>query len=263
MTIQSDKKLQNLLYHWSPNVVATTKWLAQMHISRILVSEYKKGGWVSPVGHGAFRRSQDTIEWQGALHALQFQLGLNVHIGAKTALELGGLAHYMPLGHRDIDILKSPKTKVPKWFSAYHWAEQIRVVECSILPPGIGIEDESLEGLNIRVSSRERAALELLLLAPRLYSFDEIPLIFSSLGSLRGDLLNELLCLCSSEKVKRLLLYFGEKQNHAWYKNIDQQKVKTGTSLLKIIPRDGKYISRYKISIPREYLIENKHDIKF
>ncbi len=61
-------------------------------------------------------------------------------------------------------------------------------------------------------------------MAPTLYDFDEVRIIMESLGTLRAEILTELLQLCSSEKAKRLLLYFGDVQEHAWRKHIDRQQ---------------------------------------
>lgn len=257
------KKLQNLLAQWPTGTIATTKWLSTLGISRILTHEYKKKGWMKAFAQGAFYKPQDKIEWYGALYALQYQLGIDVYVGAKTALELSGLAHYIPMGRSKIDIFKLPHETVPRWFINHEWDENVRVIECSILPPQMGIEDITVEGINIKISTRERATIELLYLTPRLYSFDEVPLLMNSLGSLRGNALNGLLINCTSEKVKRLMLYFGEKQKHAWYKDIDQKKLVCGKTTLKIAPRDGKYISKYAISIPKEYVIDDDQEIKF
>jgi hypothetical protein len=76
------------------------------------------------------------------------------------------------------------------------------------------------------------------------------------------DHLNELLLKCSSEKVKRLILYFGEKQGHHWYNSI-RETIEIGTTPLKISPQNGKYIAKYNISIPPEYIIKNESEIKF
>jgi hypothetical protein len=116
---------------------------------------------------------------------------------------------------------------------------------------------------NIQISSRERATLELLCLTPRLYSFEETQIIMESLGTLRGDVLTILLSACTSEKAKRLLLYFGELQNHAWRSKIDETQCKISKSLLKITSQNGKYNAKYNLFLPQEYVIENDRDIKF
>lgn len=263
MKIQEQRILQDLLAKWTSGTIATTKWLAENKVSRMLANSYKKSGWISSFGHGAFFRPHEKIEWPGALHALQDQLDLKIHVGGKTALEQHGFSHYIAIGQNTIDLLKMPSTNIPKWFLSHNWQEKVRITECSILPPAMGIEDMLIGNINIKLSCRERAAIELVYLAPRLYSFDEIPLILESLGSLRGDVINELLLNCSSEKAKRLMLYFGEVQKHPWYKKIDQTKLKIGSTTLKIASNNGKYIPKYNISIPKDYDVKDESEIKF
>lgn len=256
-------KLQNLLQAWLPGSVATTKWLESLGISRQLINAYKTRGWVNLLQPGAYFRPQDKIEWFGGLHALQFQLGLDIHVGGKTALELEGLAHNIPMGHQTVDLLIAPRTLIPRWFSQHQWPERVRVVENSALPTKIEIQEASMGNFNIQVSSRERAALELLCLTPRLYSFEETRIIMESLGTLRANVLTKLLSKCTSEKTKRLLLYFGEQQNHAWRSKIDVRKCKIGTTLLKIASQNGKYNSKYNLFLPQEYVIQDDNNSQF
>ena len=76
----NEYKLQNLLEIWPFGAIATTKWLETLSISRKLANKYKSNGWLKSFAQGAYCRPQDKIEWHGALYALQFQLGMNVHI---------------------------------------------------------------------------------------------------------------------------------------------------------------------------------------
>ncbi len=134
MTIQKKYKLRKLLESWPQGIVATTKWLQSLGISRGLVNKYKTNGWVASFGNGAYYRPQDKIEWFGALHSLQYQLNLPIHVGGKTALELQGHGHFVTLGRPAIDLLKAPKTKIPKWFSNHKWSEDVQTIQSSLLP---------------------------------------------------------------------------------------------------------------------------------
>jgi len=75
------------------------------------------------------------------------------------------------MGQQTIDLLIAPRTLIPCWFSRHQWQEHVRITENSALPPGIELQKTSMGNFNIQVSSREREALELLCLTPRLYSF--------------------------------------------------------------------------------------------
>jgi hypothetical protein len=149
--------LVKCLQNWLHGTVATSKWLKMCGISHELMSRYQKSNWVKSIGYGAFIRLEEEVEWFGGLHALQFQLGLDVHIGGKSALEMHGLSHYLPLGQPTLDILKRPKTIIPKWFIKHPWPENIRVVEYNFLSSGLGIIDKTIGNIPIKVSSRERS----------------------------------------------------------------------------------------------------------
>ncbi|MDP2194302.1 MAG: type IV toxin-antitoxin system AbiEi family antitoxin domain-containing protein [Alphaproteobacteria bacterium] len=263
MTMHTNKKLQSLLELLPKGIVATSKWLAQLNISSGLVNQYKQSGWIKQFGHGAFSRSHDNIPWYGALHSLQFQLNLSIHLGGKSAIEYHGLSHYVSMGRPTVTLLKSPKTVLPKWFTDYQWPEILKITECGLFQNTYGIEIYQMDNIDLKISNRERAALELLYLTPRLYSFDEVPLIMESFASLREDVLVNLLNQCNSEKVKRLMLYFGEIYNFSWYRNLDLRKMTVGSSLLKIVPKNGKFIPQYNMFVPHEYRVESDTEIKF
>jgi hypothetical protein len=263
MSIQIENKLQNLLQAWPQGVVATPKWLASNGISRGLVEKYKASGWVASLDAGAYYKPQDRVEWYGALYSLQYQLNLPIHVGGKSALELHGHGHFVTLGRPKVDLFKSKKTHIPKWYSRHEWYENVRIMQSSLLPANVGLEEIMIQNISVQGSSRERATLELLHMAPILYGFEEVCLILESLGTLRPDVLTELMQLCSSEKAKRLLLYFGEVQGHTWRKHLDEQKIKKSSYLLKIINKGGQYNAKYNLFIPREYVINNEQEIRF
>lgn len=261
--IHLEHKLRELLAVWPQGVPATTKWLESMDISRTLAHKYKASGWLVSAGHGAYLKASDTLEWFGALHALQSQLFLSIHIGGKTALELQGHAHFVTMSCPTIDLLLTSDKKVPKWFNQHKWNEDIRIIRNQLLPASVGLKETMIGNIVLNISTRERAALELLYLAPKIYDYDEVRILIESLGTLQPELLTKLLNLCSSEKVKRLLLYFGEKQGHSWRKYIDKEKILNSSYTLNIINKGGYYDSKYNVFIPREYVIKNEQDIKF
>ncbi len=263
MSIRYENKLQKLLQSWPEGIVATTKWFASKGISRSLVEKYKASGWIASVDSGAYYKPQDTIEWFGALHALQTQFNLPIHVGGKSALELQGHGHFVTLGRPTVDLLKAPKAHIPKWFSRHEWPEEVKIFQSGLFPKDVGLEALMIQNISVRGSSRERATLELLHLAPTLYDFEEVRIIIESLGTLRPEVLTELLQKCSSEKVKRLLLYFGDVQAHTWRKHIDETKIKMSSSLLKIVNKGGHYNAKYNLFLPREYVIKNAQDIQF
>ena len=71
------------------------------------------------------------------------------------------------------------------------------------------------------------------------------------LNNLRPALVQSLLEACQSVKVKRLFLYLAEKSNHDWFTYLDLSKIDLGSGKRSIV-KDGVYISRYQITVPKE-----------
>ena len=120
---------------------------------------------------------------------------------------------------------------LPKWFRDQNWSKQTTLVRTNLFPEDFkeGFSETELDGFNIRVSSKERAIMELLYLIPKKQTWEEANLIFENLTTLRPKLIQSLLENCSSIRVKRLFLFFAEKHNHQWFQKIDLKNVDLGT----------------------------------
>jgi hypothetical protein len=93
-------KLNNLLVNWPDGAVYTSTWLGSQGFSPSLIRGYRQHNWLQSIGRGAFVKVGDRLDWVGAVWALQHQLGLSIHAGGKTALELAGYAHFLPCCNR-------------------------------------------------------------------------------------------------------------------------------------------------------------------
>jgi len=102
---------------------------------------------------------------------------------------------------------------------------------------------------SIRLSSPERAALEMAELVPREQSFEGAQLLMEGLTALRPDLVQKLLQSCKSVKAKRLFLYLAEKCGHAWLNKLDLSKVRLGSGK-RLIVSGGRYNPKYRITVP-------------
>lgn len=54
-------KLKNLLQLWPVGTIAIQNWFTKVGISRFLLRQYVKSGWVKSVGSGAVIRSQGSL----------------------------------------------------------------------------------------------------------------------------------------------------------------------------------------------------------
>ena len=241
----------NLLSNHVPGTVLLASWLEKRGISRDLQQYYLKSGWLESYGFGAFKRPNENIQWTGALNSIQRQTDLSVHIGGLTSISLQGLSHYVRLEKEPIYLFSPQYVKLPKWFFNQEWSKQIIHVKTKFLPANSALFDYSQDGKKLQISSPERSILECLYQTPDRFDMVECYQILEGLANLRPKILQELLENCSSIKVKRLFLYMASKANHQWLDFVDQSKIELGTGD-RVIAKGGVYISKYKISIPKE-----------
>lgn len=251
MTTQRETYLKILFKVLQPGCVVTADWLESFGISRNLQKYYLKSGWLESIGRGAYKKPGDTVEWQGALNALQKQTETKVHVGGLSALELQGFSHYFRMHNESLQLFSPLKTKPPKWFADYNWKQDVKHYQSSFLPPQCGIKAIEQNQMLIDISTPERAIMECLYLAPQKIDLVECYHLIEGLVNLKPKLLNELLSNCSSVKVKRLFLYLAEKANHQWFQFLNADKIGIGTGN-RMLEEKGVYIAKYFISVPKE-----------
>ena len=246
--------INNLLREWPKNTVAVYAWLGGHGVYRQLAGTYIKSGWIERIGQGAFKRAGENVDWSGGLYALQSQLGMSVHPAGKTALQLQGNAHYLPasLKQEKIVLFGSKNEKLPTWFKGCKWGVDVRYAMTGLFEkaPALGLTVYNTGNYEIKVSSPERAALELCYDVPIRESFDELDQIMSGLTTLRPRITQELLEKCGSIKAKRIFMYLAEKHDHAWVDRLDTKRVDFGTGK-RALCHSGRYDSKYKIIVPR------------
>ncbi|MBI2825763.1 MAG: type IV toxin-antitoxin system AbiEi family antitoxin domain-containing protein [Planctomycetia bacterium] len=71
------------------------------------------------------------------------------------------------------------------------------------------------------------------------------------LGSLRPDLVRDLLTACTSVKAKRLFLYMAEKANHQWLRFVDTSSLDLGKGE-RSLSKGGFYVAKYHLVVPSE-----------
>ena len=251
MSITTDKKLKNLLENWPSGLVATSPWFKEFSISGQLAQRYLKSGWIVSLGRGAYKKTNDEINWYGGLASLQQQLLLNVHLGGSTALSIHGYSHYIRFGKERVFIFSPLNQKKTKWFINYDWNNPISFIRSSFLPEDLAIKAYEFNGMNIKSSSPERAILECLYLTPKSFDLLECYQIMEMMNNLRPKLVQELLETCQSIKVKRLFLYMADKAKLPIVKHLKLNKIDLGKGD-RVIVKNGVYNSKYKISLPKE-----------
>lgn len=252
MASENQSKLNYLLTAWPQTTVAVSRWLKAQGAYQQLVHAYQKSGWIQRIGQGAYVRAGDTVEWTGGLHALQEQLRLPIHAGAKTALQMQGHAHFLAIGKGGTaSLFGNSGTRLPAWFRHYDWGVELRYFTTRLFAddPNAGLTKKELTTYAVTVSAPERAMMEVLYLVPAKESFEEADLLMEGLTTLRPRLVQSLLEQCCSVKVKRLFMFLAEACNHAWVKKLDLSKVDFGKGKRMVI-KGGRLDTKYNITVP-------------
>ncbi len=252
MASENGSKINRLLRIWPHGAVAVLRWLQQQGIYQQLVHAYEKSAWIRRIGQGAYVRVGDTIHWTGGLYAMQAQMGLLVHVGGKTALEMQGYAHYLPFGKGAVVALfGTPGTRLPVWFRQYDWGVELRYITTRLFDDAMdaGLTQKDLGSYAVTISTPERAIMEVMYSLPRDASFEEVALLMEGLTTLRPRMLQGLLEQCRSVKVKRLFMYLAEDCHHAWVQKLDVSKVNMGKGK-RMLVKGGRFNAKYNLTVP-------------
>ena len=252
MPLVQGTKINRLLQQWPRGTVATNPWMESQGVSSDLARWYVRAGWLTRIGPGAYAQAGDTIDWIGGLFALQAQLCMTVHAGAKSALELQGRAHYVPLGSRKRVILISdiPET-LPTWFRRRPWEAQIEHHSLKLferMPPE-SLRQIDCGSFKIAASSPERAIMEEMRLATTNDDIEHSIQILENLVTLRPNIVQRLLEACTSIKVKRLFLWGAERIGHTWFKMLAPGNVDLGSGKRQLY-KGGAFDPKYRITVP-------------
>lgn len=250
MNSQKGNKLNRLLQALPAGCIAISLWLRKKGIYRQLADVYCKSGWLRKIGHGAYARESDDVSWTGGLYAIQQQMDLPIHVGAKTALQRKGLAHFLPIGGGTIFLLGTPSVRLPKWFTKYDWGVNIHYSTSQLFGSGteLGLTKEDIGQYAITISSPERAIMEVLHFVPKEESFESARHLMEGLTTLRPTLVQELLEKCQSVKVVRLFLFLAEECGHDWINDLVTSRMDLGKGK-RVIVKDGRLDPIYKITV--------------
>lgn len=240
--------LKQLLYESSPNKIFVSSWLEQQGIDRRSTYAYRKNGWIRPLGRGAFVKKGTIPMFDSAVEALQTQLLLPVHLGGKSALsQRHNIDHFLRFKKIKGELFAPNKTVIPLWFKKT-FKDEYNLVLSDFLPNELGIEIMEQADCKIKISSPERAFLELLYSVPQKTSTKEAYQLLELLPTLRPKLLHELLSQCKSIKVNRLFLYLASELKPDWLDPIDINQINLGTGV-RTIDKLGVYNKEYNLVV--------------
>ncbi len=233
-------------------LVVNRKWLKIKGFERTAVDYFVRAGKLERVGHGAYRRPGPPLKWEHLVYSLQ-ELGSPVRVGGRTALDLQGMAHYLPVGNMQTVELYGVN-KLPGWLSELQSPFKLvaegmggvdKLPAYSLTTRPFGHWDWLL-----RLSTVELALFELLEKIQDESGFSLADKYFESAATLRPKLLNSLLRGCRQIKTKRLFLWFSDRHSHAWRSKVRTNNVDLGHGK-RMIVKGGALDKTYSITVPR------------
>lgn len=245
-------KINQLFQVVPPNALIFSAWMAERGVSRAEQSSYVRTGWLEKLAHGVYYRKGSKPTLYDAISSYNNQLKKQCFVGASTALDLRGFSHFVAMGKPTAYIFTQTPHRLPLWLLKYSWDMEVRYFTTNIFGDDlVGIEKMEINGVEILISSPERAFMECLLLTHTYYSIMDIYYVMEMLTTLRPKLVQQLLDRCSSVKVNRLFLYMAEKSKHQWFQWINPSTIKLGEGKRSMV-KNGVYDSKYEITIPKE-----------
>lgn len=238
--------LKNLL-QLNREIPVTTEKLKHMGISSFLARNYKETGWLHSIGVGAYMFPGAQLTIEGLLHAIQEDLSLDIHAGAKTALEMAGIRQYYREKEK-VYLFSDRKNNLPLWVKNYKWDRDIVSIKTSKWDKKEYLYNPQTREFDFFIASKELAILEQIELINRGESFEETAQLFEMLDSLNPERLNEILTEASI-KAKRIFLFLADVYNHPWKKDLLPGVIGSGNSVITI-KKKGKYLKKYHLVIP-------------
>jgi hypothetical protein len=233
--------------------VVNRDWLYERGISRPRVDYALRAGKLESIAHGFYRLSGPPLKWEHVVYSLN-EMGYQVHVGSRSALELQGHAHYLPAGStKRLDLFGS--TNLPTWvlnFSGgYQFDQHSRRLFKDIPTEAINLKPFGAWDWPIPYSTVELALLELMAGVETTADFSLADKFFESAANLRPSLLDLLLHQCKHVKAKRLFLWFSERHNHDWLSVLNTNDLDLGAGK-RMIVKGGTLNSKYQITVPKE-----------
>lgn len=233
-------------------MVVDRAWLLERGFERPLVDYYLRSGALVSVARGAYRRSGPPLKWEHLVYSLQ-ELGYSVHVSGRSALELQGFAHYLPMkGVQQIHLYGADK--LPSWVDKMETSYQLILHKTRLfdetVPESLTTKPFGHWDWLVRYATPELALLEMAAEVKQSSDFEVLDKLFESATSLRPKLLMKLFMVCHHIKAKRLFLWFSERHNFAWFKKLDIETIKLGSGK-RLIVKGGSLDKKYQITVPK------------
>ena len=235
--------------------------LTKLGFDKPAIDYFLRSDKLVPISHGVYRKPGPPLKWEHLVYSL-VELGHNVHVGGRSALDLSGFAHYLPLGGMQYLHLYCEST-IPTWVGKLK-------IPVEIVPHKLNIFSKLPENsINTRpfghwdwpipYASTELALLELVDTIDGSDSFQTVDKYFEIATTLRPELMNQLLSTCKKVSANRLFLWFAKRHNLPCFKSLDIKKINLGSGK-RMIAQGGVLDKDFQITVPKEMVSDAQSD---
>lgn len=254
LNVEARKQLRALM---PVGMLATKPWLEAQGLNLHFLDNAVRSSTLTPLTPGVYVR-EGIVSWQGVVASLQRMTDTPVHVGALSALELEGVAHYLA-GSTSPRITLCSEKGLPRWLNRiavaaeFEWQGTRRLWAENVMSDSYFIREHSWQALlpAIYYSCPEKALLELLLQVPDAISFEHADQLMQGMHNLSPRKLDKLLRGCINVKVKRLFFWLAHRHQHAWLKHLSREDYALGTGK-RMIAKGGRYESTWQITVPKD-----------
>ena len=206
-SISGDSLIKGLLTVAVPGRPLSLDALQDMGVSAYLAAKYARSGWLVRLGPGLYRLPSPPLDRDQSLLVLQQRVD-GLHMGSRTALAWQGIRHNLDAVER-LTLWGDRPGPLPTWFTDA-FATRYRSVRLFTADAAdLAVFTPPALTPGVRVSTRERALIELLRDAGQGQDLDEATHLFEATSGLRTSVLGDLLSRCVSVKAVRLVLLWG------------------------------------------------------
>ena len=227
MEPSNQKKLEQSL---PEGQLVNRPWLQTRGFNRFRVDYAMRAGKLEAVARGVYRRPGPPLKWEHVVYSLN-EIGYPVRVGGRSALELQGLAHYLPLGGVPRIDLYSPM-RLPDWLHKISDAFKFEVHSKKVFKyiPETALFVKPFGGWDwpIPYSMPELALVELVAEVRETADFSIADKFFESAVNLRPRVIRDVLEACEQVKAKRLFLLFCDRHDHSWRRALDIEGIDLG-----------------------------------
>ena len=216
--------IRNLVSGAVPGRPLSLDDLESFGVSSYLAAKYARTGWLVRLGPGLYRLPSPPLNRDQSLVVLQGRVP-GLHVAGRTALAWQGIRHNVEFAER-LTLWGAKPGPLPEWFTDAFPSRYRSTALFSHDVDDLGIFTPPAVTAGVRVSTRERALVELLRDAGQGQDMEEAMHLFEATTGLRTSVLGQLLSRCLSVKAVRMFLQWGDRVG-----NVDVDALRRHSSL--------------------------------